>query len=93
MKVTATFTGLFEAPVAFSAICPVYGPGPAVSDGLAVTEIDEPVVPLVGVTPSQFPVLVGAAVNDTDSLGVVATVTGCAAGADEFTEVKVSALG
>ena len=51
------------------------------------------VVPLVGVTPSQFPVLVGAAVNDTDSLGVVATVTGCAAGADEFTEVKVSALG
>src|SRR5580700_1518709 len=93
LNVTCTVTGLFDAPVAFSAIVPVLAPGPGARDGLALTEIDEPVVPLVGDTDSQLPVLDGAAVNGTDSDGVVATETFCAPGTDEFTEVKVSGLG
>src|SRR5271166_5431561 len=79
VKVTLRLCGVNEAPVGVTRMVPVYCPA---ASPLVVTETtkDAGVVPEAGVTVSQFPVLVPAAVNET-GVPELATATVCDAGA------------
>ena len=93
LKVTFTVRGLFVAPEAVSVIVPVFTPAVALV-GSACTEMTvEPVVPLVGLTDSQPPVLDADTVNGTAEVGLVVTFRFWFAGAELLTEVNVNELG
>jgi hypothetical protein len=93
LNVTAT-VGLFVEPAALSAMLPILIPA-GTPDGLAFTAIVAGVVPVAGLTESQFPVLDAVAVTVTAELVEVVTERLPAAGVEqrvavELTHVKVN---
>jgi hypothetical protein len=88
LKVTGTCSGLFVAPVALSVMVPLFIPGDARA-GLTVTEIAvTPVVPVAGLTDSQFPELDAEAVNGICPPVEAVTERFCGSGTAPFTELK-----
>lgn len=93
LKVTFTVSGLLLAPDAVIVIVPEFTPGVAFV-GSACTEMAvEPVVPPLGLTDNQPPVLAADTVNGTAELGLVVTVKFWFAGTALLTEVNVNELG
>ena len=93
LKVTFTVRGLFVAPVAVSVMVPPLTPGGALVGSAETVIVVTPVVPVMGDTDSQPPVLDAEAVNGTCELGEVVTRRDCDGGEAEFTELKTNGGG
>jgi hypothetical protein len=82
--------GLLVAPAEVTVMLPLFPPA-GTPDGLAATVmLVTPVVPLVGLTESQFPVLDAESVNDTWEPVEDLTLSNCVAGVAPFTDANVN---
>ena len=93
LNVTGTCSPLFVAPAEVSVMNPLFMPGDVLVGSAETVMVVTPVVPLVGDTDNQFPVLEGVAVNATCEFKDVVTLRVCDGGEAEFTELKVNEEG
>jgi hypothetical protein len=93
VTLNVTVTGTLAKPAALRVMVPVLVPAAALVGSAETVMVVWPVVPLVGVTDSQFPVLEGVAVNATAEALEVLTDSDCVAGTAPLVEVKVRDVG